>query len=571
MGFPRCAQDARIYVSDHLPDWIKAIRNTGIAYTQLTYSYVGTLTSLDRVTAIQTGFKIEDKEESSIVKISFSGVNEENALKTNPSHEKQYRKLSPKMQVFITDHRYHVDSEKSLFNISMKKEKLPMENDEFRENARLFIKTNLQHIETLDYFTRHPEKLKEFDYQTLLTLILFKESLEKNLAIPGFETKLRHFVQNNYEQFIQENEIQAAVFFLKLAHQLYSFCPNQDFFKSATTKLKALLERKGLEHDLKCLLYAELIAQLGHQQSITEEEAALIVAGSIYIEENQPQSKIPEDPSAAKEARETLVVHANKIKTILQKGNPNNKVLNQILKLLRTDSIVDNEWIMKEKSGEFPHFVTKDGKEALYPLLSKLLSYNAVAVLPLKLRENALFKKLFPEVQQGLFLQGDVFSFKDRERDTLVHLKGDCLIIDQKLDPQKEEWFRYIPTPSFITEQFDKYGQNKKLNSIVGSRHLIHHFSHWQSLTENSDQTVKIYAVDLNTGKPQYEFRGRSPSAEEMKKTNEIIEPKITEIKKEIEKDYVYLSPENKENKFKEKLDELNSKSFIYYNSAIHI
>ncbi len=514
---PRYSQDARIYASDDLPEWVKAMRDTLIARDHIMGSKVGPLSSLDRTSDIEPVFQVDDKEDSSIVTISLSGVNKDilnnpevNKIRGVPHsrYARQYRDiLAAPVQQFLgrLDSHERPETEKKLLCTTAKMQKIDMADEDFKELAYLFFTWDthkLKLVETLAYFRKHPEKLKDTDYQTLLHTLFFNNCLlDENLAVPGFEAHLSHFIQNNYEQFLHENEIQATVFLLKIAHQLHSFCPQQEVFSSATVRLKTLVERKGLEPDEKCLVYAELVAQLGHQKTLTEEEAALIVAGTIYIEENQPQSKLTEDPTTAKEIRETLLVHAKTIQSVLEKGNPNKTVLNRILRLARPELAEDREWLMKSKPNEFPVFSTPDGEHVLYPLLSRLISSNAVVLLPLNLRQNALFQQLFPGIEQGTYLPGNVFSFKDGQgRETLVHMKGDTLVIDQKLDPQKKEWSRYIPTSSFIDEVTLPGTNEKKLQSHIGSRYLVHHCTYWQSLEEKAT----IYAIDSKTGKAHY-------------------------------------------------------------------
>jgi len=85
---------------------------------------------------------------------------------------------------------------------------------------------------------------------------------------------------------------------------------------------------------------------------------------------------------------------------------------------------------MKEAPGEFPFFMTDDGLHTLFPLLSKLVSGNKHALLPLNVRQNPLFRQLFPEVEQGSFRNGNVYSFTDSHGfETLVCLKGDNLVV----------------------------------------------------------------------------------------------------------------------------------------------
>lgn len=540
---PKFAQDARIYASSRLPTWVQAMRDTQLASYHIKESSVGPLASLDRMRDLALRFQIDDKEKVSIVTVTLTGVNsdilkvpEVDSIRKRDylRYAGQYRKIaSPAIQQFINfilSRRIHL-KEKVLVNTDAKECNIDMADEEFKELARLFTNGKLQHIETLEYFTKHPEKLQDTDYQTLLNVLLFQIGLlDKNLAIQGFGDSLAHFIQQNYEHFSEENEIQPAVFLLKLAHQLSGFCPEQDFYQHTIENLKALLNRKDLEDDVKSLVYAELIAELSHKESLTEDEIGLLITGSIYIKENQPHSKYPPDPFTQKEVSEALLIHANKMRTVLMKESPNQQLLNSIKATLRPNLKGEVNWVMKEVQGEFPFFATVDGSLTLYPLISQLVSKDAQALLPLNIRQNPLFRQLFPKIEKGSLRPGNVYAFNDSYgRKTLVCLKGDHLVVEQK---QEGEWVCFVPSTTLLFETKDKTNKTN-INSLLGSRYLAQQYTHWRALKPSHDKTSVIYAIDPKSGQRQHVFMITTPEPSVVQeKLNKKNEDQIEELKK---------------------------------------
>jgi len=508
-SLPTYSQDARLYVSPLLPNWIKSMRDTELASLYLTQMPIGPLTKLDRINDLKLTFEVKDETSSSKVLISLKGVDESllnipevKKFKENPKlrHAGQYPEITtkPLQQVFSFVSGLIETKEKILLNTHAKWEKIDMADEEFKEIARLSFKPALQHIEAIEYFTLHPGKLKETDYQTLLHILLFKNSwLEKILKKEGFADILAEFLQKNYEQFKEQNELQTSVFILKIAHQLKRYYPEKEFFNTTASKLEAMLKSKELDSDVKASIYCEMLAQFNQKEKLNENEITLLLVGSIYIEENQSNSKYKEDPFARKEARHALLKHAHLVKSHLTIGNPNQKILNQILRTLRPDSKENRTWILNDKQNDFPSFSTSDGKHLYYPLLNLLVSPTIPTLLPWTIRQNPLFKELFPSIEKGSFNSGNIYSFYDlKGRYNLVYMKGDCIIIEQKRSTK--EWVRYIPR-NILTDQTNK----KELKSHMGSRYLIDHYNHWQSL-ENGEPSHKIYVTHPKTGNDEY-------------------------------------------------------------------
>ena len=537
---PKYAQDARIYASEFLPNWIQAMRDTSLAGIHMASSYTSPLPMLDRQKDLRPVFEVKDhikgNDERSEITISLAGMTADilNLPDIKAIDKREYLKYArqyPKIQKaeledFLeslytenVDGKYSLEKQRLCHTAHM--EKLTLPEEDYKDLSRLFMNPELHHLELLEYFSKSPEKLKDTDYQTLFHALLFRvdfrsslEStsyLDKSLNVKGFSTQLANFISHNVEQWIEENDIQPAVFLLKVAHQLNTFCPHEEYFTKTQALLRGLLQRKGLEPDVKSLIYAELIAQLARKKDLDQGDIVDILAGNIYIEENRNHSRFPEDPSTLKERQEAMVVHAQAIKTALESENPNQKLLNQILQELRSQG--ETKWISSSHNGACPQFSTVDGKHTLYPLESKLISNKTRILLPYKIRQNPLFMQLFPGKNSGMLLKGYIYAFKDTHgRETLVHMKGDSLIIEQKLEKNVDKWYRYIPSSYFLYEDRDH-----RVQSELGSRYLVGHYDHWQLLSHNDEGKKEIYATDPKTGKPQYVFEGVSTSSSSRK------------------------------------------------------
>lgn len=507
-------QDALIYSSDFLPPWIKAMRDTHLGSKQLTLSQVGPLSTLDRSRSLEPRFFVQpDDEKNTHVRISFEGVTPEieeysydrPLLKPPPKYvpsryEGQYspitsgsiQKLIPLLNEVIVNPVYQ---EKKVLNEDIKKRQINMLDEECKEFARLFINSDLQLVETMEYFTKHPEKLKDRDYQTLLHALVFNQGLlDKHLKVEGFAQQLVHFIENHFSHFSAENELQASVFLLRMAHQLNNFCPGHPFFQSTEEKLTNLLKRDGLSPEDKGLIYAELIAEYGHKEKLSDKEIETLLTGSLYINEAD-MTKLA-DPFTLKEVRETLVLHAKRIQeSLLSKGKPNESLLNQLLNSIRPKA-GDKKWEGIENAGQFPLFRTTDGI-LYYPLLSRLLTPTGTQLVPREIRNHPDFHRLFPNVTRAECYAGGLFSFRDNfGHPTHVHKKGDNLIIEQELTiNDKKGWFRFVSEDLFLAEN-----KNKELVSSIGSRYLINQYTHWQALEQPND----IIVIDPKSGNPQY-------------------------------------------------------------------
>ncbi|MBA3238785.1 MAG: hypothetical protein H0T62_10635 [Parachlamydiaceae bacterium] len=516
---PETCQNAHILISNHLPDWIKAMRDTSFSYQHLTKANAGTLTELDRKSHIQLQYAVKDdinNRESSIF-VTLTAVTEEifrnketrrvrdedlsfmgNYTKKPSSFLEAFNLINPK----FNDHKEGFLSTAELsekFKYESKKNlKKYSEDLEFKEILRFFATGVLGHVELLEYFTKHPEKLNEREYQIFFHLCLFGNQLEDNLSVKGFNDSLYTFIQKNYRFLVDQNAMQPAVFLMKVSSQLQSFCPDKEFYSKTLVELQILLEKKGLDAETKGLIIAEIVAELGEKETLDDQEIRKLISGSIYLRENKIESKDQEDPDTMRKAESAMIKHAFWIGHLLKEGNPNQDLLNGIVKDLRPNAEQKN-WVLHEKEGTFPWFVSEDGELILHPLLCELRSEGGHHLLPLVIRDNTHFNNLFPDIERCKILPNGVYSFKDaQQNETLVCMVEDKIVIDKQMKNFGKGFYRFIPSLIFLEKV------EEDLKSKIGSRTIVQDFDLWQTLNVIGHTT--ILALDRETGEKCYEI-----------------------------------------------------------------
>ncbi len=471
---PKFSQDAHIYTSSLLPPFIKSMRDTYLYASHLKMCRVGPIPMLQRATALTHEFHVKDKDDASEITISLSGIDRSIPELPASRYASQFPAPSTDLMKELFSYIDKEHEEREIAFYETKKE-------EFKEIARLFTHKKTNVIETIAYFTRHPEKLKERDFQTLLQISFFKVGT----SIASRAKPVSDFIERHYEFYKDQGEIQTVVFLLKIAHQLRPFCPQTLFFQKTEETLKKLLLQKDLDVDERCVIYSELVQQLGQKSELSDDEVELLVIGSIFFQENQGQCKQKPAPKEQMSVELALHTHAATIKKMLNPAS-----LNRIVRSLRAEKREDLSWEVKEREGEFPCFAAKDSTHVLYPLAASLVSSVSIQLLPMKIRSHPFFTQLFTGIQQATLIGPNVYSFKDAYNvETRVSLDGDYLNIEQK---RGKLWCRFIPSSAFCTG----YG-----GSHLQSYYLLNRYTHWEELGK---QPKKIHVVSKKTNREKY-------------------------------------------------------------------
>ncbi|NGX41816.1 MAG: hypothetical protein K940chlam7_00090 [Chlamydiae bacterium] len=498
-------QNARIFTSDHVPGWFKALRDTHLSLLYLDNEPVGRPANGSNQFTFSFKHRDEkDHKDRPICKITFSLMEisgeilnqypEQKRVRTSPEsrYDRNLRPMSSwKLEKFVhwAYSQYcnnfpfrGLHSEKELLADHVSNHRIGLSDEIFKELGHLFQGGRLIIAESFEYFYRHPEKLRDPDYQALFQLLFFAENLfikersEKN----GIKEKLSHFMSQHIEQSLAENEIQAAVFLLRMS-RLFSFHTCSE----ALETLRRILSRNGLEPGERSVVYAEIASTLSRKKELKEKDLEDLLVSTAFLHEN-PVPKKWECPETNKEVRDALHIHSCKMKEALAKDP---RLVNVVLKTLH-EGAADKEWNVIEKEGEFPYFESQDGSEVYFPLTGQLTSKHAEVYLPLTIREHPYFKEIFDSRKKAIFRDNNIYELQDQfGNQSYCQFKEGKLTIEQKRDG---EWYTFLPREVF---------SNDKGNSFLKSRYLQQNFHHWHSLKN----PAKIEILDPKNGKKRYE------------------------------------------------------------------
>ena len=223
------SQRAHLYASGHLPDWLKAIRDTHLELLYLAGEPVAKPPLLNG--DLNLKLQVQDDKERSLIWVSVDGI-DGNILSHYPVLEEmrknpgirfagihrpfippQMHKIFLAMNKLIPSMNSHekkaVCAEASQFNVD-----LP--NEEFKEILHLVSSPRCVHQEALAYFKNHPEKLKDPDFQTLFKILFFSKGiatgLEQELREHNtFSDNLASFIASSYKHYHAQNELQTCV------------------------------------------------------------------------------------------------------------------------------------------------------------------------------------------------------------------------------------------------------------------------------------------------------------------------------------------------------------------------
>lgn len=479
----RCAH---IYASPLLPAWQRAIRDTNMFLMYLMSGKIANPAVIDRKTAFTFSLKVEELiHDSASVKMSIEGLTPE--LLNNPlvtqyqvHHEPLWR-YRPNFRPFqsqdleklvakaLTSRCY---SEKQLLSGTVTDLGITMPDEEYKELSHLFIKphyNNKPHVKLLAYFTKHPEKIKDPDYQTLFTILFFELKPPQNAP---FIKNVEKFITTNLERMLGENELQAALFLLQKMRELATFYPTSKELEKSQQKVRALLQRPGLAPFEKSLLYKELIVHLGQKKVLTQSEVQEFAIAYTYTTSNPIPAKWF-DPASEHLACKAIHKHLKALSDYIKRDT---SFINTIVSALNPTA-KSHHWQKSQEQNGVAQYTTEDSKMLFDPLQGLLVTYNLEGMLPLDIVEHPHFKMLFPDVKKAIVKKGGIYQFTSAKGNpVLVKIKNGVLEIEQQLE---NRWHRFIPDHAFY-----KRNQEGKIECAFLSRTLINGYSHWHSLED---------------------------------------------------------------------------------------
>lgn len=524
---PNYHKDACIYASAALPEWLRAIRDSGLYLQQMLQGAIAKPLLLDRSKDLEIKFKIEkgfakinDQDvPQSTVRVEFEGLGS-NIIQSYPivydivsdCYQSRYefmhgnisRDLRGAIKEMMRGNTYSYVSygehyaggsyynnhhgEKQLLNTH----NVPawkMQIEEYREIYHSFLDSETVIVEALEYFTKYPDKLLNKDYQILLRGALFgSHSIQMALKQKGVCDNLKAFFKYQFKFWKAKNEIQTCVFLLQCLRFLRAF--DSEIFPDALPRLRELLSLSELEPEEKSVIYAEIIASLANRASsdLSEEDLNDLISGMVFLK-NNPIPKKWEEMLTTNEVNKAVFLHSEKIKEyLLSNGEVNNDRVNSVVNRIvgKTDKVT----IWKQSDKKDRMVLRSDDGCYKYMLLEGILidQRENNVFLPIEIRTSAHFCRLFPGVKQARRIADNIYAFVHDEMETRVSLNKDSVVIEQKLTNGK--WAVYIPNEAFLDGS----------KSCFGSRYLTDQFTHWKCYGDDT----KIYFRNLQDGKVEY-------------------------------------------------------------------
>jgi hypothetical protein len=518
---PTEQQQACVYVSDDLLPWLKALRNTDLLlkyFLEEPYERKRQLIKDDLKLQLIFDPKIETPPGRSKkmvhVIIRLSGIEGGND-RLKPIHKEIYRAIqNPLIQSVLAEQWHSKGTEKKILSDGVKS------SEEKKELLALIHYNGLRLINTLSYFKKYPEKLRDPDYQILFQQLIFQAGQlpEVNFESPyDLGQSLQNFLQKQYELCARSNQIQSAAFFLQMLRRITPYA--KDNLESHLQKVRTLLERPGLELVEKSLLYAELGAHFLNKKTLEEIEITELLVAYTHM---QLYPVVPSwrEVETEKELRQTIHQHAILIQEwLMPEGVARSDRLNKVLAHLYPQKM--GNWQVEKKDGYAPRFYTTDNKYQFFPLEGHLIS-DGLRALPFDILQHSTFKALFPDTKLASY-HDDYYYLSDATgTEVRVQWRNGkysperLLAIEKKLEGQN--WYIFQEGDFIsIADSCDSY--NKVIKSVFTSRFFLRQCDVY--IIPSEQEEITIFLVDKVNNQRLYQVKATQTSLTE-NRTNSI-------------------------------------------------
>ena len=494
-----------IFLSDHLPSWIQSLKKSSLCLAFLENEPIVPFEDQ----RVSLDFKYENKGHE--IFISLEGITPQNFTHLKEGLEQATPCWSgtqaPVKEPMIRD-LIHLLSylkrensntlEKALYSTGSRsmsifdfKHKYASRFSESTLNELLHIFTSNSHglIETLAYFTRYPDKIRDLDYQQVFQIACF--NLKASKQIESFTNQIFSFLTKQMTSAHNEEDVKSQVFLQRMGRYFRRYeCAAPD----KTDDLLHLLTLEKTSPEEKSLIYAELAAALGERSTLTDKEATLLLKATAWIE-HAPIPTHWKDPKTAYDIENALCKHAEALsKLLLPEGIPNTPLLNEIYILINEKlPPADLTWESIHTEGMSPRF--SSNYKDFYDLMSRrLITIGLEGYIPLDIRDQLYFKELFPHQVKGIALSNDVYEFTHEGNRVIVRKTE--LGLSFELYTKEGQWLRLIPN-----DQLTSVG-NQTVTSPLESRYLADKYHVWHSITD----PTKIFLFDKKTNTKTHEI-----------------------------------------------------------------
>nr|MBA3603390.1 hypothetical protein [Parachlamydiaceae bacterium] len=266
-------QSARIYASDRLPEWFKALRDTHLYLLQIKFDCIANPPTAEIDCSLQFDVFIfnHHQRHEGVVYFCLKGLSgdlinqypEVKRIRERPEsrYEGLFRpfkclELSKIFEHLQQDHKKN--NEFSLYSVKISREKelfadhvsnhSGLSDESFKELRHIFLNKEIRIPETFSYFVKYPAKLSDPDYQTIFALSMFQgKELYNALSIPGFADWAENFIQGLIDRHMKEENIQATVFLLRISRIFKGYSSKEMRKQKELEKIQKELEERGLQ------------------------------------------------------------------------------------------------------------------------------------------------------------------------------------------------------------------------------------------------------------------------------------------------------------------------------------
>ena len=376
----------------------------------------------------------------------------------------------------------------------------------FRDLTGLTASTVLQIKETMSYFTRHPERLVDPQYQALFINLMFTPGL----LIEDVKAQSGEFVVNclvnlavkNFAFYKSIGDLKTASFFLQMNRLFKDYAdyagvrPTKGEFLDTRSEIRKILSQEGLEKDTRWLFHKELALSYLQQKNLTSEETGELLSEIFSVNAHFNTGYFDEKWSRL-QIEELVQKHTSAF--IQLTGSPNrDTVLNRLAEIF-VETLLDKQW---QADPAYPYFKSTDGAYEI-DLSACTVNVEAGTGLPREISMHPDVLKVFhdnpPKTSTRIGINGFLVTFEGHSYRILK--SNDQVIVQREFYEQgKPLWGQLLKhnkdyqsgLPLFYTQTSLLWACETTPSTIVVTNSK-------NQIIARADQD-KIYQVDPETG-----------------------------------------------------------------------
>ncbi|MCX6991323.1 MAG: DUF3638 domain-containing protein [Chlamydiae bacterium] len=489
-------QKKLIFQSPDLPPWIQAIKKTLLIQEYITTAPISSI--IISSAPLDLNFIDHARSDVGILGVYLPGAISSTDYKApikNPMIKDlvsvilEMRVLQEKDSKNLFDEKVIYSTTETDTPLSGFRKKYLSESSEntTKELLDIFSCPNYSVINALTFFTKHPELLRDPDYQQLFQMACF--NLQSCNQIRNFKQQISLFLNNQTKANQIDQNLQTLAFLEHMGRYFKRYgCDTPD----GTTYLIKILDEPTTLPAEKGLIYAELASSLGEKSTLTEDEAKFLLKAKGWLEYLPLPTEL-KNPNTEYDLKQVYSKHSEAIiKLLFPKERINTSLLNEIYTLInRKSPPEDLIWEPIGSPGMSPRF--KSNHNDFYdPVSGRFTTTGLESFLPSEICNDFAFKQLYPNQNTAIVRANDTYEFTDKETRVLVKKSGSCVFIEQC---KKGSSLQFIPRTLLMQENY-----NGTIISLLESRYLADKYEVWHSITDPD----KIFLYDKKNGSIAY-------------------------------------------------------------------